>query len=61
MMIVCKIRQNCYCEQSPPPSRKAELRAGRRYGVQARRPAKAGPLAMSTFFRIPEELLKGLF
>ena len=53
MMIVCKIRQKCHCEQSRPPSRELGLRAGRRYDVQARRPAKAGHLAISTFFRIP--------
>ncbi len=50
MMIVCKIRQKCYCEQSPAPSLKAGL-AG--YSVHARRPTKAGPLAMTPFFRIP--------
>ena len=53
MMIVCKIRQICHCEKNPAPSREPGARAGGRYDVGARRPAKAGPLAMTTFFRIP--------
>jgi hypothetical protein len=53
MMIVCKIRQICHCEKSAATSRELELHAGRRYDVQARRPSRAGYLAISTFFRIP--------